>query len=528
MKKIALLLCAALLIGMLPGCGSDDAYTPTGNALENAVVEGEETQEISYYDDEEQESFTLAYYADDGFNPYICEGYTNRLVFSLLYQGLFAVDREYNVEPMLCKSYTMSDDMMTYTFYLEAATFSDGSLLQASDVVASLKAAENSDIYGGRFTYISSIEATASDAVTITTGTAYENLPLLLDIPVVKADQVGISMPTGTGPYVLTTAAGGLTLQRRSNWWCRASLPVTVQTISLWAATDPVAIRDKFEFSDLGVAYTDPNASSHADYRCDYEVWDCDTGIFLYIACNTNSGVFSNQEVRAALTYAIDRDTLLEDCYKGFGHEATLPASSNSPYYDKGLAGQVDYDPDRFKQVIENKGFVGKTVVLLVNEEDTARVDMAKIIAQTLTDCGLTVDLQIVSAGDFRERIYVSNYDLYIGQTKLPANMDLSEFFQPYGSLSYGGMSDADCYDLCLEALENSGNYYDLYQTVLADGRLTPILFRTYGVYVKRGLLDDLSPARDNVFYYSLGKTMEDALIQEEEPPEEETQTTEE
>jgi len=34
------------------------------------------------------------------------------------------------------------------------------------------------------------------------------------------------------------------------------------------------------------------------------------------------------------------------------------------------------------------------------------------------------------------------------------------------------------------------------------------VMFGYYTVYAQRGLLPDLSPARDNVFYYSLGKTM--------------------
>jgi hypothetical protein len=48
---------------------------------------------------------------------------------------------------------------------------------------------------------------------------------------------------------------------------------------------------------------------------------------------------------------------------------------------------------------------------------------------------------------------------------------------------------------------------------VADDGRLCPILFRSYAVYAKRGLVSDLTPARDNVFFYHLGKTADDVLI---------------
>jgi hypothetical protein len=47
----------------------------------------------------------------------------------------------------------------------------------------------------------------------------------------------------------------------------------------------------------------------------------------------------------------------------------------------------------------------------------------------------------------------------------------------------------------------------------MEDGYLCPILFRSYAVYASRCLLTDLQPARDNVFCYSIGKTLEDAYV---------------
>jgi hypothetical protein len=48
---------------------------------------------------------------------------------------------------------------------------------------------------------------------------------------------------------------------------------------------------------------------------------------------------------------------------------------------------------------------------------------------------------------------------------------------------------------------------------VLEDGKLIPILFRTYAIFAQRGSFTELTPSRDNVFFYHLGRTMEDAKI---------------
>ena len=69
---------------------------------------------------------------------------------------------------------------------------------------------------------------------------------------------------------------------------------------------------------------------------------------------------------------------------------------------------------------------------------------------------------------------------------------------------------------MSLNALENSGNFYNLHKKLAEDGRIIPVMFGYYAVYAQRGLMPTLSPSRDNVFYYSLGKTM-DGILREEE-----------
>jgi peptide/nickel transport system substrate-binding protein len=262
----------------------------------------------------------------------------------------------------------------------------------------------------------------------------------------------------------------------------------------------------------VGLVYTDPCSDTYADYRCDYELWDCENGGFLYLGCNTASPVFSRPNIRAALTYAIDRDTLVAKYYRGFAHAATLPASPQSPYYSTQLAQRYAYDREKFAQLINDAGLIGTSVKLLVNKDDTLRLRTARAIAQMLTDCGLRVEMLESGSTAFLRNLRNGNYDLYLGQTRLSPNMDLSAFFSPRGAIRYGGMSDAACYTLCLQSLANRGNYFNLHQRIMEDGRLCPVLFQSYSVLATRGLLTGLTPSRDNVFYYTLGKTMTDAL----------------
>ena len=517
MKRIfALLLCGVMLASLLAGCDtqSDTPYVPTGDGLTWDEDYTGPTPGRSETDD--TQVLNLTYYPDKGMNPYDSIDFTNRTLYSLLYQSLFIVDRDYNVEPLLCGRYFRSDDMKTYVFYLaENITFSDGTPMTTTDVEASLEAAEDSDMYSGRFLHVSGIYLTEDGGVAIQTDIPCENLPLLLDIPIVKASQVEEEYPLGTGPYMLDTTTGTLRLRRRDDWWCRAELLVTAPSIALIPAESPTHIRDQFEFADLSLVCADPGSDRYVDYRCDYELWDCENGIFVYLACNMDSEVFSDPTLRAALTYAIDRDSLAEKEYRGFARSATLPASPLSPYYSQALAEQYRYDSAKFAQAVNDTGKKYYGVTLLVNSGDSLRVRVAKEIAQMLTDCGLVVQLSELSGNDYMNALRYRNYDLYLGQTKLSANMDLTAFFTATGALSYGKINDVAIQTLCRESLANHGNYYTLHKTIMDDGRLCPVLFRSYAVYATRGLLTGLTPSRDNVFYYSLGRTMDGALIKE-------------
>ncbi len=506
-RLVALALCLCLL---LCGCKGGDGYTPTGDGL--SYDENYTGPHNAPPTQDNAQQLTLPYYEARSLNPYLCTDYTNRALFSLLYQGLFSVNREYVAEPQLAGRYLISEDNKTYTVYLQSATFSDGTTLTPNDVIASYTSAKESAYYKGRFLHITDFVAGADGAITFHLDTPIEPdyFPLLLDIPIVKADQVALDRPVGTGPYRISSSVDGEILQQRSDWWCSATLPISAETIGLYAAESTIGIRDQFEFFDLSMVCADPGSDRYADYRCDYELWDFENGIFLYLATSANSKVFSNDAVRIALTYAIDRDSITEEFYRGFARSATLPASPLSPFYSQNLAERYAFDGVKFAQAVKDNGMEGEKVVFLVNAEDSLRLRVARRIEDMLEDCGLDVELQEKTGNSYVDALKSWNYDIYLGQTRLSPNMDLSAFFATWGELSWGGVNDLGAYALSLQALENHGNYFTLHKLVMDQGLLCPILFRSYAVYAERGLISSLTPARDNMFYYSLGKTIAD------------------
>ena len=515
-KALLLLLCAALVLGLFAGCAAEDTpYEPTGDALAPEDADVNATQPV---EQDGSQEFSLAYYTNRSMNPTIATDFTNRMLFSLIYQGLFFVDSNNQAVPILCKNYKFSTDSRTFTFFLmDNARFSDGTPVTVEDVLATYNAALKSTYYSGRFVHVKQILISDEGGITFKLSNPIADLPLLLDVPIIKASQIEAEHPLGTGPYIFENSLTGAQLRRNRAWWCQDSavnLSVTAESIPLVAAESTTHIRDQFEFSDLGVVLTNPFSDSYADYRCDRELWDCDNGLFIYLGCNVAySEVFSNDNLRANLTYAIDRKTLAADHYGEFAKVTTIACDPSSPYYSPSLASKYEYDPVRFIEALGKIKKPKEPVQLLVNKDDSIRLRAARDIAEMLTECGLETVTVELETNKYQSNIRVGKYDLYLGQTCLSANMDLTPFFHPYGNISRNGMADAEIYDLCLDALENSGNFYNLHKAVADDGCIVPLLFGNYTVYATRGLVTNLSPSRDCVFFYHLGRTDADALI---------------
>lgn len=499
MKKILLLL---LALTLLTSCTLSQEIEETialapelDDAIEETTQAEDEVQKLS--------NFTLPVMTGTETNPLTCEATVNRALISLLYESLFVVNDKFEAEPVLCESFTVSADLTSYTFkLLPDVKFSDGSPMTNEDVVASISAARSSKYYRGRLARVSYCVAQQDGTVLVQLDSAYENFALMLDVPILKASEVEELQPKGTGPYYLS----GNQLLPSKYWWGETPV-LDAQRITLKTCQSSDELRDEFQFGDLDMVYCDPNASGSTGYRCDYEIWEMPSTVMQYLSFNTTSGYFAYGELRRAATYAIDRETIVMDCYNSLAQAASLPCSPSSQLYDESLAAQYAYAPEKFAEAADGLGvrtsslFVGYQGTLLVCNEEPARVKTAELIAQALQDAGLNIVVNAVPMDSFMTALGEKNYDLYLGEVRLTSDFCLRQFFTDSGYLQYGGIASDTLVSMCLAAHENSGNYYDLCQKVMDTGALCPISFKSYAVYVKRGKLTDLAPSVDCVFH---------------------------
>ncbi|MCB1992868.1 MAG: ABC transporter substrate-binding protein, partial [Geminicoccaceae bacterium] len=132
------------------------------------------------------------------------------VTYANIFEGLTRIDRSGSVQPALARSWTISDDGLTYTFELaDGVTFHNGVPLLAEHVVFSFERAMAEDSVNaqkGLFEPIASVEAPDDGTVVITlerpTGSFLFNLGWG-DMVIVEPGSAPTNKnePVGTGPF---------------------------------------------------------------------------------------------------------------------------------------------------------------------------------------------------------------------------------------------------------------------------------------------------------------------------------------
>ena len=447
--------------------------------------------------------FQLAVYDRYSLHPVLAENRANLALAPLLYEPLFSLNAAFEPENVLCESYAVSEDALTWTLTLRpGVTFSDGTPLTGDIVAAALNTARSE---GSRYaSRLSGITAVAGEgaAVTITLNAPNGALPALLDIPIARDNS---DRPLGTGCYVLTGQADSLSLTPRNGWWQNKPLPVENVPLKSVSKSDELIL--SFESGDVALVDVDLMGTNSLGYSGSYETWDYATTAMLYLGFNAQSGLCRDARVRQALALSIDRESIAQVDFARHAVPAALPIHPHSALYHQPAASELAYDPEELMARLTDLGLTGRSLTLVVNSENTARVHAAERIAEQLRSTGLKITVNKLAFEDYLLALQQGSFDLYLGEVVLTADFDLSALLLSGGSLNYGRWSDEAFAPLlsvyrASQGTQRVSNAGLLYGYLAQEVPIAPICFKNGCVLTRWGRLSGLEPVRGNVFYH--------------------------
>ena len=453
--------------------------------------------------------FVLPIYAEESMHPVSGAGITNLTLAPLLYEGLFAVDAAGTAQPLLCTAYTVDEAFLNWRFTLkEDVSFSDGTPLTAAAVVSSLQLAQTAGSqYRTRLTGATVFADKGQVCIRLTSPRS--GLPALLDIPVVHG---GGYRPAGTGPYVLLEQGGDLSLALRPDWHGTVRLPL--EQITLQPLQEYGDLMAAFDAGKISLLDTDLTAANALGFSGGYEAQDYVTSQLVFLGMNLRSGALREAALRTALAQTLDREVI---CQVELARHAVATAWPVMP----GSAIEPKLEPSGWSLeeaavFLEEAGYeTGETGALLRgnrqvelaivgNSENPYQAAVAQAVAAQLERLGLRVELQLLPFQGYEQALERGQFDLYVGQVKLPTDGDLSALVT--GALNYGGYQSAAASERLANFLSAPEGEREVALALLceqlgADVPFVTIGFKCRSVLFLWGEIGGLAPVAGNVFY---------------------------
>lgn len=422
--------------------------------------------------------FSLAYDPKQTMHPITGTNGVNGELGGLVYQSLYELDQAFQPQPRLAAGATVSQDGLTWTIEIaQGVCFSDGTPLTASQVVRSLELARTATRYQSRLARMTGVSQAGNHTVVVTLSAPNAHFLSLLDVPVVL-EREGQD-PLGTGPYLVEDG------MLSPNPYSALVDTLPAENIPLVEVSSPDRRVAAFDSGEVWMAATEFFSPDALGYSGTCEVVDYPTTQLLYLGFRTQGGACADENLRRAISGALNRKSLVEVQLSGHGDPTALPIS---PAW--GELPQASVDAGTATQT---------SLRLIVNEDNPTRQRLAQQIATQLAGIGVTVTVQSLAWEDYVSALERGNFDLYLGQVQLTQDFDLSALLT--GSLAYGGQQSE--VQALLDGWRRTGSETELeayVQGFAQKAPLAPICFLRGSLLVRWGLVTGVAPTQTNPY----------------------------
>lgn len=425
-KLLALLLTLVMIMTAFTACGGSDGEED-GEAVEmNVALLGEIVR----------------------LDPAFAYDNDTSVVIDNICEGLLTHNEDNSLKCNLAESWEAVDDT-TYVYKLrEDVTFSDGSPMTADDVVYSLQRHLDPDLgsyMNWFFENVGSIEKTGDYEVTVKLTQPDANWQYVLATSagmIVKkdyAEEKGEAFGSaeggiiGTGPfkYESWTTGSKVVLTKNENYWDKtATTNVDKITFSIISDDTTLATALKSGQIDMSVNFS-TNLVETLQAMDNVRVLINPSMGIHYLAFNMDREPFNDVNVRKAIAYAIDLDSIMENIVKQTGEKGGMLPMTDSLFtieterwkeYAASLP-QHEYNVEKAKEYLAKSSVPdGFSCEIKVNQSDSQRYDVALVLQNALAEIGIDVEVAGVTSdelyayqfGNVLDENGVRDYDMLV------------------------------------------------------------------------------------------------------------------
>jgi peptide/nickel transport system substrate-binding protein len=454
----------------------------------------------------------LALISSPVLNPIVLpSAFASLQVLKTMFNGLVRYSKkDLSPEPDLATSWSVSSNGLEWTFKLrDAVKWHDGKPFTAADVKFTYDAIANPKVTSYLRSNLAGIAATeVVDALTVRfrLQEPIASLPELLGylnfiVPkhVLEAQDLNkpeaiMRAPVGTGPFRFKEQALGSHVVVTANPGYFLGKP-HVDTIVFKVIPDVNTQVSQLLAGELDYAGLTPATSAPVEGNPRVQLSTADPTMYLYLALWNKHPVFSDKRVRQAVAYAIDREAILKNVYRGTGAKVAVgPVYPMLKTYFNPKVKRYDHDLERARALLREAGWTpgadgvlqqgGKKLSfeLLVDRGNPTREQITIMIQQQLKAIGADPRLVMQEFAQVGSRSQTGRFEALVHWWVTPPTPDVYSYFACNARSNKWGSCNAELDRLLKEGrattdVRRRKAVYDTVQELIAEDVPTVFLF---------------------------------------------------
>lgn len=433
MKKLWLTLALTLLsLLILTACVSqppedatgDSGTTESTDADNQASADGGGTLVIAY--DRDAETLDHIKTSD----------YHNALVY--IFDRLVIRDQDFNFHPSLAKEWEVSDDGLTWTFYLkENVKFHDGSELTAHDVKWTFDTIKDPEVGSpamNDFEPIKEVIAEDDHTVVIKLENPYPNLLFRLSNTVAGimskdayekyGDEYGTKYVIGTGPFKLKEWVQGdkIVLEKNEEYDWGPDFMENNGKPQLDEIVMKIIPEENLRLMELEVGNVHivrdltPTMIDSIKDNEDIEIFTGGAPRLGYLAYATDKEPFNDVRVRRAINHAINKQEIVDHVFRGYAEVAHgyLPPVLTEEYYPDSEKISYEYDVEKAKELLKEAGYEDGLKFTLAAENASNYGRIAEVLQAQLKEVGIETKIQMYESSSYTDMLKDGQQELFL------------------------------------------------------------------------------------------------------------------
>ena len=545
MRKLMKLMLLSLLMLSVTGCGLWNTNTINGlgnDEKQNEMQQDGMTEDINGETDDDNLSgeengssgqnsngLIIAMNKTKTLNPlYNTEANVQQALY-LIFSPLVNIEQDGTISSNLADSWIVNDTQTAVTITLKSGLmWHDGERVTSDDVIFTLKQIQKIPdcSYKQAAENIQTIEKIDDTTFKIVYRQAFSGVLQTLFFPVIpkhiydveNSDSMSI-LPVGCGPYIYENMKTLDAIYLKANDAYFKGKP-KIDRIQIKLIPDEVSGLYSFKQGLIDMVYTSETEWGKYTNNESKQPYEMVAPIYEFMGVNFNRSIFQSEAVRQALIYALNREEIVRLYYLEHAMITDTPISPSSYLYNKNLEIKA-YDKEKARYLLAEAGYeqdhvsglmtkqgVPFSFTLMVNKENTDRLNVAKEMQKMYADIGIEMKIQEVDKETYHQCLVNKQFDAFLGGWQLSPAIDLSFAFRSssiIGGENYISFQDAKMDELLQQAfLAPEGKIVDAYYA-LQDyfSEVSPYIslyFKKSVLMMKKKIGDNIKATPFNIF----------------------------